>query len=202
MNRFVALASAAFVVVGIQGCTNIVPQQANLSPKVSVIASNEGRNIAVGVRVIDERASKDLGRHGFASTNTAEITATQDIVMVVQQQVLDGLRMKGFNPVKYGAPKEPQLTIEIRLLEYTTFQLNLWTGDIRVKGALKAVATRASSNYERMYRSENEKSIERAGLPSAEWNEQFINATLTDLLNDLFKDKDLFKFLAGQPVVP
>ena len=92
------------------GCA-FTPQQANLSPTVSVMASDEGKNIAIGVRVIDERPSKSLGRCGSAYGAAAEITSTQDLAMIVQQQVMDGLRKKGFNPVEFGStPQQANLS--------------------------------------------------------------------------------------------
>lgn len=179
-------------IVTLSGCA-FTPQQANLAPTVSIIASDEGKNVAVGVRVIDERPSKSLGRRGTAYGAAAEITAAQDLAVVVQQQVIDGLRKKGFNPVEFDRTKEPRLTVEIRLLEYSTSQ-GFWTGGVHIKGALKAVATRASDNYERMYRSEKEERV--IVVPTAESNEKLINMALTELLDQMFADTDLFKFLA------
>ena len=85
-------------------------------------------------------------------------------------------------------------TLLERLLEYSTSQ-GFWTGGVHVKGALKAYASRASDNYERVYRSEKE---ERTVIvPTAESNENLINTALTELLNQVFEDTGLFKFLAA-----
>jgi uncharacterized lipoprotein len=175
------------------GCA-FTRMQANLRPTVEVAASNEGKNVAVAVRVVDERPSKSLGRRGTAYGAAAEITAADDIAAVVQQQIVDGLRTKGFNPVDFGEQKNPRLTVEVRLLEYSTSQ-GFWTGGVHTRGALKAIAVHSSGNYEQMYRSEKEHRV--VVVPTAETNEQWINDALNEVLRQLFDDAKLFKFLAG-----
>ena len=192
MNRLCTFVFTALLAVTIQGCA-FTPQKANLTPTVNVTVSNEGKNVAVGVRVLDERASKSLGHRGTAYGAAAEITEEQDLAVVVKQQLVEGLRKKGFNPVEFNASKEPRLTIEIRLLEYTTSQ-GFWTGGVHVKGALKASALRAAENYEHFYRSEKEERV--VIVPTAESNEKLINSALSDLLNQVFEDTALFQFLA------
>ncbi|MDB5770600.1 MAG: hypothetical protein JWM42_974 [Burkholderia sp.] len=193
MNRLITLLSATFIAVTIQGCA-FNPQQANLTPTITVASSNEGKNVAVGVRVVDERPSKSLGRRGTAYGAAAEITANQDLADVVEKQVVEGLRRKGFKPVAFSATNEPRLSVEVRLLEYSTSQ-GFWTGGVHVKGALKAAATRSTGNYERLYRSEKEERI--MVVPTAESNEKLINTALSELLNQVLEDANLFKFLAG-----
>lgn len=175
------------------GCA-FTRQQANLSPTLNVVSSDVGKNVTVGVRVIDERPSKSLGRRGTDYGAAAEITEAQDLAVVVQQQVIDGLRKRGFNPVDYGEGKDPRLTVEVRLLEYSTSQ-GFWTGGVHIKGVLKAVAVRAGNNYERMYRTEKEERV--VFVPTAKTNEQWINDVLTDVLRQLLEDAELFRFLAG-----
>jgi len=159
-----------------------------------VLSSDVGKNATIGVKVVDERPSKSLGRRGTAYGAAAEITETQDLAVVVQQQGIDGLQKKGFNPVDYNEEKVPRLTVEIRLLEYSTSQ-GFWTGGVHIKGALKAVAVRAGNNYERMYHTEKEERV--VIVPTANTNEQWINTPLNDVLRQLFEDEGLFRFLAS-----
>jgi uncharacterized lipoprotein YajG len=170
------------------------PQQANLSPTINIPTSEEGKNVTIAVRVIDERPSKTLGRRGTAYGAAAEITAAQDLATIVNQQVIDGLRKKGFNPVAYDETKDPRLTVEVRLLEYSTSQ-GFWTGGVHIKGALKAIAQRSGNTYENMYRSEKEERV--MVVPTAGANEEWINTVLADVLQQMFADTALFKALTG-----
>jgi uncharacterized lipoprotein YajG len=94
------------------------PQTANIMPTVAVMASSEGRGVTVGVRVVDERPSKSLGRRGTASGAAAEITAAQDIATIVQNEIIEGLHKKGFSASDYRDSANPKLSVEVRLLEY------------------------------------------------------------------------------------
>jgi uncharacterized lipoprotein YajG len=181
------------VLVVLFGCA-FNRQQVNFSPTTNVMSSDLGKNVTVAVRVVDERPSKSLGRRGAGYGPAAEITEAQDLAVVVQQQLIDGLRKKGFNPVDYDEKKKPRLTVEVRLLEYSTSQ-GFWTGGVHIKGALKAVAVRDSNNYERLYRTEKEERI--VIVPTANTNEQWINAALNDVLSQLLEEEGLFRFLAG-----
>lgn len=179
--------------VFLAGCA-FNPQQAKLSPSVSVLPSSEGHNVKVALKVVDERPSKAIGRRGAGFAPAAEITAAEDISVVIQRSLMDGLRKKGFNPVDSTEGNGAHLTIEVRLLEYSTSQ-GFWTGGVHIKGALKAIAVRGANNYERMYRTEKEERV--VIVPTAEVNERWINDALTNVLNQVFDDVGLFKFLAS-----
>jgi uncharacterized lipoprotein YajG len=170
------------------------PQQANLSPTVSLMGSSEGRNVEVLVKVTDERPSQSLGRRGTAYGAAAEITTAQNISAIVQKEVVEGLKKKGF------AAKENDegaattvLTVEIRLLEYSTSQ-GFWTGGVHIRSAFKAVATRNGKNYEKIYRTDKEERV--VVVPSAETNEKWINEALGTVLTQLLNDNGLITFLA------
>lgn len=189
-RRYLGLALVATFAF-LQGCA-FTPQKANISPRISVQASNEGKNVQVGVRILDERPSKSLGRRGTAYGAAAEITSEQELAVVVQQQVIEALRKKGFSPVDFNSPNNAKLTVEIRLLEYSTSQ-GFWTGGVHVKGALKAVAQKSGDNYEKLYRIEKEERV--MVVPTAESNEALINTALSDLLGQMLDDSALIKLL-------
>lgn len=193
MNRIYILASIAIAALTLQGCA-FNPQQANLAPSLNIAASTEGKNIPIGIRVIDDRPSKSLGRRSNGMIQAAEITAAQDLAVVVKQQLMDGLRKKGFDPVEFNEKNKTNLTFEIRLLEYSTSQ-GFFTGGVEVKGAIKAHATHASDNYDHMYRSDEEERV--IIVPTAESNEKLINTSLSELLNKILEDTSLIKFLEG-----
>ena len=170
------------------------PQQVALAPVVNVASSGEGNHLEVAVKVVDERATLSLGRRGNDDFEGAEITTSQDVALVVRQQLVDGLRKKSFQPVEYSETTDPRLTVEIRLLEYSTAR-GFWAGHIRIRGALKVIAVRSGKIYERMYRKDREE--QSIIVPTAETNEQWINEVLGDTLKELFRDDDLFRFLSA-----
>lgn len=183
---------AAIAALLLTGCA-FAPQKANIAPTVSVMSSSEGNGIGVAVRVTDERASKSLGRRGTAYGAAAEITAAQDVAMIAQNEIIAGLKKKGFAAAESESGARAKLMVEVRLLEYSTSQ-GFWTGGVHIKGALKAVASKDGKSYEKMYRSEKEERI--VVVPTADKNEKWINDALSDVLTQLLDDKGLVMFLS------
>lgn len=173
----------------------LAQQQVALAPVVNVAPSDQGGHVTVAVRVVDDRTTLSLGRRGNDDLEGAEITSDQDVALVVQRHVLDGLRRKAFQPVAYSEAADPRLTVEVRLLQYSTSK-GLWTGGIHIRSALKVIAHRAGASYERMYRKDREERV--VIVPTADTNERWINEVLGDNLKDLFLDDELFKFLSGR----
>jgi len=171
------------------------PQTANIAPTVAVMASSEGRGVTVGVRVVDERPSKSLGRRGTAYGAAAEITAAQDIATIVQKEIIEGLKKKGFSALDYSDSANPKLSVEVRLLEYSTSQ-GFWTSGVNIKAALKAIAVKSGKTYEKMYRTDKEERV--VVVPTAETNEKWINDALTEVLRQLLDDHGLIAFLAEE----
>jgi uncharacterized lipoprotein YajG len=171
------------------------PQTATITPTVAVMASSEGRGVTVGVRVVDERPSKSLGRRGTAYGAAAEITAAQDIATIVQNEIIEGLQKKGFSASDYSDSANPKLSVEVRLLEYSTSQ-GFWTGGVHIKGALKAIAVNSGKTYEKIYRTDQEERV--VVVPTAETNEKWINEALSEVLRQLLDDHGLIAFLAAE----
>lgn len=166
------------------------PQTANIAPTVSVMGSSEGDGVSVAVRVVDERAKKSLGRRGTAYGAAAEITAAQDVATIVHDEIIAGLKKKGFVA---GPEGDTKLTVEIRLLEYST-SAGFWTGGVQIQSALKAIATKDGKTYEKMYRVDREERV--VVVPTAETNEKWINDALSEVLTQLLDDAGLTRFLA------
>ena len=174
------------------GCAYI-PQEATLVPSVSVIPSNIGNDLEVSIKVVDERPTESLGNRGSAVVKGAEITTTQDLAAIIKDEIFKGLKNMGFNPLDYKEEFPRRIVIELRLLEYST-STGFWTGGVHLKGALKAMASNQDENYENFYRIEKEKRV--VFVPGAKANEKIINEGLTELLQELFNDNNLFQFLA------
>lgn len=191
LTVFVALAT---------GCA-INPQTVNIVPHPTIVTSNEGRGVAVAVRVIDERPSKSIGRRnagiysGLAGgAGAGEITLLQDLAAVVADQIKEALQRRGFRTTEYRADDLIRLTVELRSLDYST-SISVWTVGGHVRGSVKAIGNRGADKYERMYRSEREERAIMMRLDTNESNEALINAALDDLLTQIFADDALFRFL-------
>ncbi len=181
----------------ITGCA-LAPQEVTLVPNVHVIDSNTGKDLKVTVRIKDERSSETLGYRGAVAAKGAKgaaVTTTQNMGELVRSEILKGLKKKGFDITEYGTKHEREFIVEIRHLE-CYLSMGLLTGSIHVKGALKVIAKNRGIEYEEMYRIENKNG---AGMGSvAKKRGPLISEGLSNLLEKMFSDKRLFRFLSDQ----
>ena len=107
MNKiYILLITTLTLLLG--GCA-FTPQQANLDPHVSVMQTNEGSGVTVAVEVIDERPSKSLGRRGTAFGAAAEITSAKELAVIVHEEIVNALKLKGFSVKDFNPSSETSL---------------------------------------------------------------------------------------------
>lgn len=194
-KTFRTFAALLFVALA-TGCA-FTPQTVVIEPTLEVSPSNIGEGRNVSVYVVDERTTTELGRRGTGAMRGAAITSEQDIAGVFQKAITENLNAMGFNatPVNTptAGPESALLRIDIRSLDYET-SMGFWTGGVHTRGSMKGTATRESRSYDQLYRVDEEKRV--MVVPGADSNAQMINATASAILQELFNDVTLFKFLA------
>ncbi len=188
VNVILSIFALSFV-----GCA-YVSQQVQISPSIHVIDSNTGKGMKITVRVKDERPSKSLGHRGGPYGRGAEITTTQNIEGLVREEIIKGLKKKGFDTAEYNVKHDRELIAELRLFEYST-STGVFTNGVHVNGALKVICKNRDSEFERMYRIENEDRV--VLVPGAKTNEQMLSDGMSNLLEKLLSDNELINFLAS-----
>ncbi len=166
-----------------------------LKPAPAVEAGNMGKGIRVLVVTTDDRASGVLGSQG--ATANATVSTDQNAAAVLEAQVVDGLRKKGFDAVTKTeagvATSSRTLTVSLETLNYAAAG-NAFSGDVHLKAAITAVATTGGAPLERTYRGEEDRKV---GLsPTADANTRYVNEILSDVLSRLLNDERLLNFLA------
>lgn len=175
----------------VAGCAQ-APQRVWLEPKLNVPSSSVGEGRVVAVDVVDRRPSPSLGNYGKSRDTSTELSTEQDIALVVKQEVIAGMRKKGFVAVEEQTSRDAKLNVELLSLEYATSP-NTWTGDVYIKSAMKTVASKNGKTLEKMYRANFDKRV--VVVPTAATNEQWINEALGDVLRQLLEDGELSLFL-------
>lgn len=183
----------ALAVALLSGCA-FNAQTVQLNPSVASSHSTEGQGVSVAIRVVDERASQSLGHRGNAYGSAAEITTNSDVAAVVSEQITRALKSAGFMVLGPSAQGNASLTVEVRLLNYST-STGFWTGGIQIEATLEAKAQKAGKSFEQMYRVKNEQRV--VVVPTADKNAEWINAALGDVITKLVTDPKLLEFLAG-----
>ena len=170
-------------------------QKAFLNPMLAIESENIGKGQQVGIKVVDERTDQNLGYRGAAFVGKGGvIKSDQNVAKLLAEKIRNGLKMKGFEPTSYADGLTKTIKVELRSLEYFT-STGFWTGGVHAKSALKVVAKNSNKEYEELYRVEKEERI--VFVPGAESNEKLINSTLSEVLQKLFDDSNLFKFLVN-----
>lgn len=192
MENMADVRAVLLAVVLLAGCA-LTSQQATLKPELQLSPTDLGRGTTVTLKVVDERPDKTLGHRG-AGMKGAKITTEQDVAEVFREKVVEGLKTYNFDPVPYSESIPKLLTIEIRLIEYSTSQ-GFATITVHTKTALKAIARDGGKTYDNFFRADYEESF--GAIPFAEENEALINKVLSDVVQKLFHDQELMAFLAA-----
>ena len=194
MNKSLNFIAMVSILVSFNACS-VADQKVSLHPTLDVKSENVGKNMQVGVQILDERPEQNLGYRGTdESGKGAVITTDQEVAEVFSEKIKEGLKKKGFEPISYSDDIARTLKIEIHALENNASD-GFWTGDVRTQASLKAVAQHSGEKYEKSYRTECEESI--ILVPLTEDNEQSINATISEVLQITFEDQELFEFLSN-----
>jgi uncharacterized lipoprotein len=179
------------------GCA-FTPQTVVIEPMVEVTPSDIGGGHAVSVYVVDERDSTEIGRRGTGAMKGAAITTEQDVASVFRRSIVENLNKMGYaaseslagDPVA-GATL---LRVDIRAISYET-SMGFWTGGVHARGSMKATGTRGSTVYDKLYRVDDEKRV--VVVPGADSNAQMVNTTVSALLQEMFNDVELMRYLAA-----
>lgn len=169
-------------------------QTVNLHPTVLSTHSSTGQGVTVAVHVVDERASQSLGRRGGAVGAAAEITTNSNVAAIVSEKVTRALQDNGFTVLGSTAQGNASLTVEVRLLKYST-SVGFWTGGIQIEATLEARAEKSGKSFEQMYRVKNEQRV--VVVPTADKNAKWINTALGDVITKLVTDQNLLIFLGS-----
>ncbi len=175
------------------GCAYI-DQNLKVAPELSVSKSDLGHGKKIALRVVDEREDQTIGRRADGyGIRAAKISTDQDIVTILKDQFASGMHDQGFEPVGENDAKE-SLRVELRALSYDT-AMGLWTGGNIGKSTIKIIANNSSGKtYEKSYRGQKE--IRTVFVGSQETNSKVVNEALSEALNKVFEDKELWEFIS------
>ncbi|MEC3912193.1 YajG family lipoprotein [Sphingobium sp. CR2-8] len=175
----------------LSGCT-ITTMEAKIDPQPQVQASTIGNGKKVGVIVVDERPSKNLGKR---SSIGGTIEMNEDLAVVYQTAIMKGLSAKGFSPVGGVSPDGSNLKVELRGLNQVS-TTGFWTMGADIDAAMKVVVTGGSAPYEQMYRAAS--SNRTIVVSGAKALNKKMNAVVNDQIEAMFNDQALLTALAAK----
>ena len=197
------------IILFVAGCAGqgFQPQQVTLAPRLLSVAVRIGGGAKVYITVADERGTNSYFLGYKADTHTfgrAEITTSDDIRIIYQKALSEGLANLGFNVVNGPDPAVPNLEVSLRRFLYMGFGPNFYVVQIRYVTAAATVRVRRrqteagggqlvsvvrEKSYE-VYHYDNSRSVPNPGQV-----EERINAALSELMTKLLVDVELLTFL-------
>jgi uncharacterized lipoprotein YajG len=193
LYRIFRLALAVPILLG--GCTYSA-QTVHLQPHVQDVDTNDGHGLPVTILVKDERPTQDFGHRGFGGDDVATITSDSDVAVVVKQALDQALANRGFKVVGRGNTADRTLTVRVRV-RALKIQLHKGTWGARQEANAAAGVTveKNGLTYENFYRVDSDRS--KRLTATTEQNSDYINMTLSKLIEKITNDKKLIVFMAS-----
>ena len=186
------LAALALVVMGMAGCV-WTPHQVDLTAVPQRVGESKiGEGARIKVVVIDDRDQRVVGQRGVGAVGS-DISSPQ-LLTHLERQVKRGFQDRGFVVVPDN--EHAKVTVFLRSFKWDT-QMGFWTGGENVFVSIRADARNAMTKEEmvKTYHYDDERRV----LVVAFGDEisKRMNAGLTGVLDQLFSDDVLMRFLVA-----
>jgi len=187
-KRVSQVAAIASMAILFSACS-LTPQKLNVEPMLD-FAAVKGIEIPVQITVVDKREEADLLGYRNAKKEGA-IGFTKPLAATLEAQIIKALQAQGANTAKSPEPAT-EIAIEIHHLSYVTPDES-WVSHIKMKGEILLNIQRGLTNLKK--RSSVNQSQDVVTAPSQDFNEMYLNALLTQLINKAMNDKEVVGFI-------
>lgn len=124
----------------------------------------------------------------------ANITADQ-VISTLERELTAGFEAKGFSVVTSSEAADSEVEARLRAFKFF-LETGFFSGSENTSVAIGIEGKNQNKDYDRVYRSSSEHGT--LLVPAAASIDEKLNAALSDVLNQIFSDEKLMKFLAGQ----
>ncbi len=176
------------LVVTLMGCT-LAPQKLKVMPELSFEALH-GVKVPIELVIEDNRAEDSI--LGYRNAKKEGVIGFDgSLVSALGESIQKALLKQG---VKMHKGPEPmvRLSIEVEKLHYSTPDKS-WVSHIAMQGEILLTVSRADASFKKRF--SGNKSQDVATAPSAEFNENYMNALLSELVNKAMNDREVINFL-------
>lgn len=162
------------------------------APEVPPVAAAPTGNQEVFLTTRDARTTQEIGRRAGGSQNVATITTDTDIAALLQTQMTDILKAKGYNVVSATVSNVPTLEVQLKELSYATVTENKAT-KVKVFVLLETVVKHETKTLRTKFQAQQEHEI--VFEPVARTNEEWINEAFALAISEIAKDTKLYSYL-------
>jgi uncharacterized lipoprotein YajG len=165
------------------GCTT--HHQVFLDPSIPIHDSKIGNNILISFNVEDTRQNNIITKW-HKGIRKFSISAQNDLKDIFSAKIQRGLKKLGFIPKT--RTRNPNYSLKIDILNIKSKYTVSSRMDVRVKTNLRATCNNNGQKYTNIYSAKKS----RTGITLSTFpNENLLNASLSELLGKMFRDKAL-----------
>ena len=170
------------------GCT-LAPQKLKVMPVLS-FESLQGVVVPIELVIEDNRAEDSILGYRNAKKEGA-ISFDGSLVSALGESIQKALLKQG---VKMHKGPEPmvRLSIEVEKLNYSTPDKS-WVSHIAMQGEILLTVSRNDASFKKRFSGNRSQDV--ATAPSVEFNENYMNALLSELVNKAMNDREVINFL-------
>jgi uncharacterized lipoprotein YajG len=188
MNTKKLVVLAMFVSLLVTGCAS-APQMLKVSP-ILVLDNLQGVTIPVELVISDQRENVNLLGYRTAK-NESEIGFSQSVAKSMGESIQSALIHQGVRISKDGNAGS-RLEVQLNQLSYTTPDEN-WVSSIEVKAEVLLVLSRSEAVLKKRFNANRKQDVIAA--PTKEFNQEFMNTLISELINNALNDKEIASFL-------
>jgi uncharacterized lipoprotein YajG len=176
------------LVMALIGCT-LAPQKLRVMPELS-FDNLQGVKVPIELVIEDNRGNDSLLGYRNAKKEGA-IKFDGSLVKSLGESIQKAFLRQG---VKMHRGPEPmvKLSVEIEKLNYSTPDKS-WVSHIAMEGEILLTLSRAGASFKKRFSGNRSQDV--ATAPSVEFNENYMNALLSELVNKAMNDREVIDFL-------
>jgi uncharacterized lipoprotein YajG len=161
-----------------------------VTPQLSPAPADSAGEVVLVTR--DARASQVIGKRVSGSSQEAVITTDTDIAALLQTQMTEILKAKGYRVLPSGPSSIPTLDVQLKELTYTAFTAAN-ERKVKVQVVLETIVKNELKTFRDTYKADQERRV--VIEPVAKSNEEWINEAFAIALKELTNDSKLYTHL-------
>lgn len=171
------------------------PQDAVLTPNLTLGKIVSANNAPVSLEVVDERSGTVVGTRMTGGAIAGAEIKLAEITPLVQEQAKAALMKNEFAPLGANDAADRKLRVEVRAIEMETSR-NFFGGKYHPIAAFKVTARNKAEVFEQFYRADASRFTGSPGMNTEGKNNRLLSDAVSKAMNEMLNDPALMGFLA------
>lgn len=175
--------------VGLLAACTLAPQKVQVMPSLSFKAL---KGLQAPIELVVEDNRKVTSRLGYRnSKKEGVIEFSTPLVQALGESIQKAMLIQGVN-MRRGDEPLTKMTLRVDKLEYTSPDQN-WVSHIKMNGEILLLVSRGGASFKKRFSANRSQDV--ATAPSLDFNEKYMNALLSEIINKAMNDRDVMNFI-------